>query len=291
MINERIINKTMDLSDLESDRARSIIMELNDLISDFKKKGLKISSWYGKFELTGKRNSSEWINRGYDYKPIEETVDDKNFPWFLYWEIVWVTMNAEFNKGQKILDLGGSSSLFSYYLASKGLDVTTIDLQEQLVKNANQVAQQTGWKLENYVMDMTKLDFDFRFDHITSICVYEHIPMYARVAINRSIEKLLLPHGRFSITFDYRNPSRFARINTPNDVYEQFVKPSGLVVRENQSFLDSGHSYLLHPFYHPGISWKYRLFQVILGQFRPWEIIKSKKVNDYTFGALFQEKQ
>ena len=45
-----------------------------------------------------------------------------------------MTMNAEFSKGQKVLDLGGSSSLFSYYLASKGLDVTTVDLQENLVE-------------------------------------------------------------------------------------------------------------------------------------------------------------
>lgn len=281
----------MELSDLGTDKARNIIEELNDLICALKSKDLKISSWYGNFKLTGEKDSIEWINRGYNYKPIEETVEDKNFPWFLYWEIVWVTLNAEFNKGQKVLDLGGSSSLFSYYLASKGLNVTTIDLQEELVNNANQVAQQTGWKLKNYVMDMRKLNFDSRFDHITSICVYEHIPMHERIEINKSIRDLLLPHGRFSTTFDYRNPSRSARIKTPNDVFEQFVKPSGLEIRENQCFFDSGHSYLLHPFYFPGISWNYRLRQVIRGHFRPSEIIKSKRADDYTFGALFLEKQ
>jgi len=67
--------------------------------------------------------------------------------------------------------LGGSSSLFSYYLASKKLEVTTVDLQKNLVENANQVAQQMGWKLNNFVMDMRNLDFDSQFDHITSICV------------------------------------------------------------------------------------------------------------------------
>lgn len=285
------INKTMELSDLESDRAGNIIVELNDLIRELKKNNLKISSWYGNFELTGEKDTAEWINRGYNYKPIKQAVDDKNFPWFLYWEIVWIVMNAEFSKGQKVLDLGGSSSLFSYYLASKGLDVITIDLQEQLVENANQVARQTGWKLKNYLMDMRKLDFDLRFDHITSICVYEHVPVQDRLKINKFIKKLLLPHGRFSITFDYRNPSRLVRINTPHDVCEQFVKPSGLVVRGNQNFYDSHHSYLLHPFYYPGISWTSRLSGVMRGHFRPWECIKFKNTNDYTFGALFQENQ
>jgi hypothetical protein len=287
---EKIINKTMELSDLKSDGAREIIVELGDLIQKLRNKGLSISSWYGSFDLTGESTSFEVINRGYNYKPIEGAVNDRNFPWFLYWEIVWVTMNAEFSKGQKVLDLGGSSSLFSFYLASKGLDVTTVDLQKNLVENANMVAQQMGWALTNYVMDMNDLAFSSQFDHITSICVYEHIPLYKRVEINKTIANLLSPSGRFSITFDYKNPSRFARINTPLDVYAQFVAPSGLRLRGNQVFLDTAQSYLLHPFYHPQTSWKSKLWQVRSGHFRPWEILKSKNDNDYTFGALFQEK-
>jgi hypothetical protein len=201
-----------------------------------------------------------------------------------------VTINAEFSDGQRVLDLGGSSSLFSYYLASKGLDVTTVDLQKDLVENANIVAQQMGWKLTNHAMNMRSMAFDSQFDHITSICVYEHIPLYERVEINRTISDLLTPEGRFSITFDYKNPSRFAKINTPLDVCAQFVEPSGLRLRENQAFLDTGQCYLLHPFYHPGTSWKSKLQDVRSGHFSPWEILKTKRSNDYTFGALFQEK-
>ena len=137
---------------------------------------------------------------------------------------------------------------------------------------------------------MSNMAFSSQFDHITSICVYEHIPMYERVDINRKIANLLAPGGRFSITFDYKNPSHFARINTPLDVYAQFVEPSGVRPRGNQVFLDTGQCYLLHPFYHPRTSWKYKLKEVRTGHFWPWEILKSKKDNDYTFGALFQEK-
>jgi 2-polyprenyl-3-methyl-5-hydroxy-6-metoxy-1,4-benzoquinol methylase len=291
MAEETIINKTMELSDLESDGARKIIAELNDLITDLKNRELKISSWHGSFDLIGDEGSYEVINRGYHYKPIEDAVDDRNFPWFLYWEIVFVTLNAEFSKGQSVLDLGGSSSLFSYYLASKGLDVTTVDLQKNLVDNANHVAQQMGWKLTNHVMDMRNLKLDSQFDHITSICVYEHIPVSQRVEVNKTVAKLLVPGGRFSITFDFKNPSRLARINTPADVYEQFVEPSGLSLRGNQTFLDSGRCYLLHPFYHPKTSWRYKLWNIGHGHFRPWQILASKRDNDYTFGALFQEKQ
>jgi len=240
--NQEIINKTMDLEDLNSARALVIVDQLNSLIEKLRAKGLKISSWYGRFDLTGDTKSNEWVNRGYGYRSIEGVVDDKNFPWFLYWEIVWVVSNNEFSPKHKVLDLGGSSSLFSYYLASKGVDVTTIDLKKELVDNANFVGKQMGWSLKNYVMDMRELTFDSKFDHITSICVYEHIPIYSRVTINKKIKDLLVEGGKFSITFDYRNPSKSAQISSPKAIYEQFVKASGLKIRGNKDFFDSGNN-------------------------------------------------
>jgi len=290
MNKQKIINKTMDTEDLKSDAALAILKEINSLIQKLKIKNLKIGSWYGSFDLTGEPNSFEGINRGYGYKSIEGAVDDKNFPWFLYWEIAWVVLNNNFSPAMTVLDLGGSSSLFSYYLASKGLDVVTIDLEEELVDNANFVAKQMGWNLRNYVLDMRELGFDSRFDHIVSICVYEHIPMYDRVSMNRKIKALLVEGGKFSITFDYRNPSRFASINSSEDVHRQFIKPSEMKIRGNADFFDNGKNYLLHPFYYKKRSWKHKIFSIKSGHFMPWEIFRTKSMNDYTFGALFLEK-
>jgi len=290
MNKQKIMNKTMDLEDLKSNEALSVVNELNSLIKTLRAINLKISSWYGKFDLTGNPDSIEWINRGYNYKSIEEAIDDKNFPWFLYWEIVWVALNSKFSPKHKVLDLGGSSSLFSFYLASQGVDVTTIDLQKELVDNANSVAKQMGWNLKNHVMDMRKLNFDSKFDHITSICVYEHIPVYDRVTMNKNIRDLLLDGGKFSITFDYRNPSKFAQINSPREVYKQFVKTSGLKIRGNEDFFDNRKNYLLHPFYYKGRLWRYKIISILRGEFSAWEIFRIKNTNDYTFGALFLEK-
>jgi len=287
---QEIINKTMDPSDLDTAGACAVIAGLNALVRELKEKKLRVSSWYGQFDLAGNPILSERINRGYGYTPLEGAEDDVNFPWFLYWEIAWVFVNNEFRPGQKVLDLGGSSSLFSYYLASLGCDVTTIDLQRDLVDNANEVAGRTGWALKNHVMDMAVMDFPEKFDHITSICVYEHIPLFVRVKINQRVKALLVDGGKFSITFDYKNPSRAAMINTPEDVYEQFVKPSGLKVRGNDRFQESGKNYLLHPFYYNKALWWYKKEAVLNGHFRPWEFFRTKDKNDYTFGALFQEK-
>jgi len=214
----------------------------------------------------------------------------------LYWEIIWVVLNNNFSNKHSVLDLGGSSSLFSYYLASKGVNIITTDLQKDLVDNANIVAKQMGWNLKNYVMDMRELNFDSRFDHITSICVYEHIPMFERVIINKKIEDLLVEGGKFSITFDYKNPLGSAKINSPKDVYEQFVKPSGLKTRCNEYFSDNGKNYLLQPFYSRTFNkkrrlwiWKYKIMSILKRDYKLWEFFKFKDTNDYTFGALFLE--
>ena len=133
--------------------------------------------------------------------------------------------------------------------------------------------------------------FNTSVDHVTAICVFEHLPMFERVAVSRKIAGLLVPGGKFSITFDYNNPSRHARINSPDDVDKQFVEPSDLVLRGNRTFVDTGQRYLLHPFFHPQTSWRDKIRNVRHGHFRPWEAGRRKTENDYTFGALFMEKR
>ena len=300
MRQEKIINKTMDFEDLKSKDATPIINELNALIKNMNSKKLKISSWFGSFGLPDNHESENWLNRGYGYQSLEGAADDTNFPWFKYWEIVWVVLHNTFSAEHKVLDLGGSSSLFPNYLASKGVDVTTIDFQKKLVDNANFVAKQMGWNLKNYVMDMRlmavqstrALEHTLKapFDHITSLCVYEHLPMHDRIGLNKRIKHLLVEGGKFSITFDYARPDRRAEINSPKDVYEQFIKPSGLKIRGNKAFFDNGKRYLLHPFYHKKCSWKRKLGYILRRDFNPSEIFRTKDSNDFTFGALFLEK-
>ena len=261
------------------------------MIKNLDNKNLKTSSWYGSLSNNIENNEFERINRGYNYNEEVDSYCDEKFPWFLYWEIVWVILNSNFDKGDKILDLGGSSSLFSYYLSSKGFDVTTIDISKELVDNANITAESMSWSLKNYVMDMKKINLNDKFDHITSICVFEHIPMFERIEINKKIRNLLVEGGNFSITFDYRNPSNLARISSPNDIIEQFVKPSGLFMRNNEQFYEDKKNYLLHPFYYKKKKWLYKLKAIKNKEFPLSQLFKGKKENDYTFGALFLTKK
>ena len=245
------LNKTMERADLDRSRARDVVGELRELVADLDRRDLPVSSWYGSLDPPPGAGSWERVNRGWGYQPLADGPDDRRFPWFLCWEIAWLVMHNDLRPGQRVLDLGGSSSLFSYLLAARGLDVLTIDLSPRLVENANRVARRTGWRLRNRAMEIEALDLRERFDHITSVCVFEHLPISTRVQVSGDIGGLLEPGGSFSLTFDYANPSRLARISSPTAVARQFAQPSGLTVRGNQVFHDAGERQLLHPFGHP----------------------------------------
>lgn len=257
----------MDRGDLDTPEARRVCAELNALVTDLRGRGVMASNWYGGLEMSAEEADWERANRGLRYAPLPGAVDDERFPWFLYWEIAWLVINNRFRPGDRLLDLGGSSSLFSCYMASRGLEVVTVDLNDSLVANGDEIAAATGWSLRNVRMDMRSLDeaaLGGRFHHVTSVCVFEHLPVVGRVEAGGQIRDLLRDGGSFSITFDYLNPSRWARIGSPADVERQFVAPVGLRVRGNQIFHDNGLRYLHHP--------------EALGNC------------EYTFGALFQER-
>lgn len=285
------INRTMDRADLDAPAAREICDSLDALVRELGERGLRASNWYGALEWPEGGSSWERANRGPAYEPLPGAADDSSFPWFLYWEIAWVALHDDFRPGDRVLDLGGSSSLFSFWLASRGLDVVTVDLQEALVANADEVAAATGWRLRNRRMDIRDMDLSERFDHVTSVCVFEHVPISDRVDITAHIRELLVERGSLSLTFDYANPSRLARIDSPADVEEQFVAPSGLRVRGNRPFEDNGLRYLLHPFHHPLAREEgWQDLAVERGQFGPAQVDETSRGNQYTFGALFLER-
>lgn len=288
----KLINKTMDREDLRRSECLNIVEELNSLMKLMQSKNLRYSSWYGRLELPY-YDWFEKMNRG-KYEPWELNCDDKNIPWFLLWEIAWVISNIELEKGSTLLDMGGASSLFSCYLAYKGHTVYSVDLNDLLVKNGNDVAEKMGWDMRCINMDMRNLKLDDHyFDHIFSICVFEHIPISSRISINSKIASLLKRGGMFCLTFDYMNPVKLADISSPEDIKRQFVVPSGLEVYGNKEFFDDGKRYLESPYYLPSfgraISIASRIVNVLEGNISLKKALSSKNT-DYTFGSLFLRK-
>jgi len=286
-----IINKTMDRSDLEHPQCVAILQELFDLMKRMQDKGAQYSSWYG--------NTDPWpslwdfINRGEDYQPWPGNPDELRIPWFLLWEICWLIANTPIQPNSRILDMGGAGSLFSCYLADRGHEVYTIDLQDNLCRQAEDTAGIMGWQLKAQTMDMSNLDFpDEYFDHVFSVCVFEHLPISGRIQCSEKVKKILKPGGTASYTFDYANPQMFSRFNSPADVQQQLIEPSKLALRGNGDFHDTGQRYLIAPQcfgYARFMKYTARFHAFLKGSIRRSCAINGK--TSYTFGALFLEKK
>lgn len=286
----KIINKTMDLKDLENDDAKKIINELEELDKKFEEKGCHISSWIGKLDYDPFLSKINLYNRGYDYKP---TFKDENLDWkypnFLLWETYWVYSNLDIKQGDKVLDIGGACSLFSFYLASKGAKVVAIDLNQELADNANKIAKTMGLDYTAICADGEEFlsSTKEKFDYITSICVVEHIEINKRRRLMQNLDRCLNEGGTIAFTFDYKNPSKFVMLNNEKDIKDLFLCSGKLRLVENQEFYDNNINYLVEPFYRKEFFWKYKLYHIKHKNFPITEILKTKDYNDYTFGAVF----
>ncbi len=285
-----LINKTMDRSDLTKPKCQAVLRVLFDLMGRMNARGARYSSWYG--SLDAWPGIWEHINRGEDYEPWPDNPDELHIPWFLLWEIAWLAAHTPIKAGDRVLDMGGACSLFSSYLAELGCEVHAIDLAEDLCHQANRTASQMGWSLTAHQMDMTRLTFpDEHFDHVFSVCVFEHLPVSGRIECNRHVARVLKPGGDAAFTFDYADPQSFGRLDTPEDVHRQFVEASGLSLRGNDRFVDGGQRYLSPPqcfgFGRLGRAYA-KLRTLVAGSVDRRRLLSGR--TSYTFGAVFLEK-
>ncbi len=284
------INKTMDRADLARTECEQIIRELADLKRRMREVGVMHSSWYGRID--GSPSLWDRANRGMSYEPLAGWDDDDRVPWFLLWEISWLVSHTSLKPGQCVLDLGGASSLFSCYLADRGCRVISVDLDDGLVRHAGRIAAAMGWPMEAIRADMAEVDLPAEsIDHIFSVCVLEHLPWQRRRIAAGLWKRLLKPGGTVGLTFDYRSPHCDVRLDSPADLMEQLVEPSGLSLRGNRDFVDHGQSYLesAHYFGFGRLSQTVSMLSAFLhGYIRAHRL--ALRHRHYTFGAIFMEK-
>jgi ubiquinone/menaquinone biosynthesis C-methylase UbiE len=194
--------------------------------------------------------------------------------WLRMWEYSGAIIYSQVESGTKVLDAGGTGTIFSYYLAIEGCETYTVDIDEQKVKDAIYTSQ--ALKLQNikhYVQDIRNLEFeDNFFDRVFSICVIEHIEPEHQAKAVKELARVLKPGGILCITFDYGNyygqfDSR-GTIKSPKDLYDRIIVPSGLEVIGNETLKT----------------------EVELEPFLPHESFFPYESIEYIFGSIFLKK-
>lgn len=227
---EPLINKTYSHieADLKTDKCRAITDEIDALKDDLHAKGLRFTSAAGSFKSK-------------DFVPARERNK--------LWENIWILAHADAKKGDAILDLGGASTILSYYLASIGNSVVCVDNDwgcHGIVYNARYVAKRMHWPLKVYNRDLAlTLPFgDNSFDKVFCVCVLEHLTSEVRRNVMKEISRVLKPGGIAALTFDYdsgRDDARFdkgLRYALGEQLKRDILDSCGLSIMGNQTLSD-----------------------------------------------------
>ena len=165
------------------------------------------------------------------------------------WENAWSVYGSGVRSGDRILDVGGASTPFSFYLAELGCDVSVLDNDWGncgTIYNANYVARKMGWKLKAFDADIAKR-FPFQdgaFDKVFSICTIEHLSSPVRRFMMAEVGRVLRPGGIAAITMCYDMNSKELlvdqglRFGYREKFYKDVVEPSGLSIYGNADWMD-----------------------------------------------------
>lgn len=166
------------------------------------------------------------------------------------WENAWTVYHSGVKAGDRVLDVGGASTIFSFYLASMGCAVVVVDNDWNncgTIYNSDYVAQKMEWDMKTFDRDIFKpLPFSENyFDHVFSICVIEHLPSAVRRYMMKELGRVVKPGGIVSLTTDYDHGRKILvsdkglRFAYRQKIEEDVVKPSGLVIHGNKDWIDA----------------------------------------------------
>lgn len=132
--------------------------------------------------------------------------------WSRMWEYSMMVTVSQAAEGMRVLDVGGTGTIFAYYLAVLGCQVHTIDIDEHKVQAAAELAQQVPafGLMQNQrmsVLDMSAYR-DHTFDRVFAVCVIEHLPSReAQAQAMREMVRVLKPGGLLGLTYDVVSPA------------------------------------------------------------------------------------
>jgi SAM-dependent methyltransferase len=180
-----------------------------------------------------------------------------------YWrniEYRLVSNAAQFQPGERVLDIGSPKLLALYLAKVVGAEVFATDIDDYFVERLRTVAEVEGvpaGRLHVQVEDGRQLSFpDDAFDKVFSVSVLEHIPDDGDSACVKEIARALVPGGECYLTVPFWPRSRtdfvdskavywakhsvaaddgnvfYQRRYSESDLFERLVTPSGLELKE-----------------------------------------------------------
>ncbi len=181
--------------------------------------------------------ASRWWDRESEFKPLHDINPLR---------VEYIENKAGDPGGKKILDIGCGGGILAEALATKGAQVTGIDMAEMSLKVAKMHLHESGLEIDYQMIPAEDFatQHTAEFDVITCLEMLEHVPDPASV-INAAAA-MLKPGGHLFFSTINRSPKAFAlaiigaeyvlnMLPKGTHEYQKFIKPSELaaVIRTN----------------------------------------------------------
>jgi len=224
LINQSIVyNKTMDKMDFLDTSTSSMKKEL---------------SWYSK----------KLFLRGIPFAVNGVLKRRYYIRWYKMWEYARSLAYLDMRPKERVLDFGGAATLPVFYLAQKGCEVISVDINEKLTEHTNRISGRMGWKLNGSTVNLCEHQVPAEwgiFDYVITFCTIEHLNADCQHSALRKMAGLLADGGVMVITFDYgQEAPTESPLRSTSDV-ERLIRISGLKVVGNYDFLDTGTRFRL----------------------------------------------
>ena len=172
--------------------------------------------------------------------------------WSIRWNKLWEYSRGlayvPWQKDWKVLDFGGGATLPVYYLASKGAEVWSFDIDKKLTAEAEALAKKRNWLLHATSQNLTQepwIGAENSLDWVVSFCVLEHLPRPYQLRVAKLLASYLKAGGYMTLTFDYGLDAPVeGAYRTPQEV-DELVQTVGLEFIDGQGFSDTGELFVL----------------------------------------------
>ncbi|HUJ78791.1 MAG TPA: class I SAM-dependent methyltransferase [Nitrospiria bacterium] len=167
---------------------------------------------------------------------------------FKMWEYARGLAFSQIRPPMRVLDFGGGATLPVFFLAERGCEVVSVDINQRFTDYANAFAARHALRLTASSRDLVSspVPEDWgMFDRIISFCVIEHLPQDAQVPTMKKLAGLLRPGGIMAVTFDFgpQAPSEWP-LRSRQDV-DRLVRESGLRLIGNTDFRSVDRFYVI----------------------------------------------
>ena len=182
--------------------------------------------------------ASRWWDHESEFRPLHEMNPLR---------VSYIEQQAGQLEGRKILDIGCGGGILAEALASRGAQVTGIDLAEMSLKVAKLHLHESSLEIDYQMVSAEEFAATHAnsFDLITCLEMLEYVPDPASIV--NAAASMLKPGGDLFFSTINRNPKSFAlaiigaeyvlnMLPKGTHDYSKFIKPSELAkaVRENQ---------------------------------------------------------